>query len=116
MQRGSWFIPLLGLLPSHNEKERRNKDESKEPTIVIKKLILDALKPREIGIIELSKTLCNVTGVSNVNITVTEVDARTETVKIIITGNNLDYDKIAKVIEECGVVIRSIDEVSVQKE
>lgn len=119
LQRNVWLLPLLGLLissSSKSNKKEKNENNQKKVDIAIRKLILDALKPREISIIELSKTLCNVEGVLDVNITVTEVDARTETVKITILGNNIDFEKISKVVESCGVVIRSIDEVGVHKE
>ncbi|RLG92311.1 MAG: hypothetical protein DRO36_01890 [Candidatus Hecatellales archaeon] len=83
--------------------------------VSIRRLVLDSLKPREISIIELSRVLCQVTGVEEVDITVTEVDAKTETIKLIIRGSNINYENLSKVMGEYGVAIRSIDEINVSK-
>ncbi|MHC1600987.1 MAG: DUF211 domain-containing protein [Candidatus Nezhaarchaeales archaeon] len=84
-------------------------------SISIKKLLIDALKPREIPITELSKAICSARGVDEVDIVVTEVDARTETVKITITGSDIDFDEISKIITENSAAIRSVDQVTVSK-
>jgi len=81
----------------------------------IRRLVVDSLKPRESSILELSKTLCEVRGVEEVDINVTEVDAKTETVKVIIRGINIDFDGIRKSLEEHGSSIRSVDEINVRK-
>ncbi|HDN01849.1 MAG TPA: hypothetical protein ENF42_02625 [Candidatus Bathyarchaeota archaeon] len=83
--------------------------------IGVKTIVLDALKPRETTIIDLSRALCNVPGVLNVVATVREVDERTETVRIKIEGRNIDYDMVLEAAKEVGTAIRSIDEVSVEK-
>ncbi|RLF04685.1 MAG: hypothetical protein DRJ60_06720 [Thermoprotei archaeon] len=84
-------------------------------SISIRKLLIDALKPREIPITELSKAICSARGVEEVDIVVTEVDARTETVKITITGTDIDFDEISKIITENSAAIRSVDQVTVSK-
>ena len=81
----------------------------------IKRVVIDGLKPREITIVSLSKTLCSVSGVEEVSIVVTEVDTRTETIKLTITGSNMDYDSIVKAMNENSTVVRSIDEVTAAK-
>lgn len=81
----------------------------------IKRLVLDSLKPRETSIIELSQALCSVDGVDEVDITVTEVDVKTETIKLVVRGTNINYDEISKVMAEHGAIVRSIDEISVSR-
>ncbi|RLF11522.1 MAG: hypothetical protein DRJ98_03240 [Thermoprotei archaeon] len=83
--------------------------------ISIRRLVLDTLKPREAPLIELSKALCEVAGIEEVDTVVIEVDARTETVKITIRGPDINYDEAAKIINDHGAVIRSVDEVNVYK-
>lgn len=78
----------------------------------IKRVVIDGLKPREVTIVNLSKALCNVGGVEEVSIVVTEVDTKTETIKLTITGSNIDYESIVKTMNENGTVVRSIDEVT----
>jgi len=81
----------------------------------LKRIVIDGLKPREITIVSLSKTLCSVSGVDEVSIVVTEVDTKTETVKLTITGSNIDYDSIVKAMSENSTIVRSIDEVTAAK-
>lgn len=77
--------------------------------------MVDSLKPRESSILDLSRTLCEVNGVEEVDINVTEVDAKTETIKLTIRGINIDYDAIGKSFNDHGATIRSVDEISVVK-
>lgn len=81
----------------------------------IKRLVLDSLKPRESSLLDLSKTLAEVDGIEEVDINVTEVDVKTETVKLTVRGTGIDYDGITKTLDEYGVTLRSIDEISVHK-
>lgn len=81
----------------------------------MRRMLIDALKPHEVSIVDLSKRLCELDGVDGVDITVTEVDAETETVKINIVGSNIDYEYVRQVMDYYGLAIRSIDEVSVIK-
>ena len=78
----------------------------------IKRIILDVLKPHKPSIIELAKKISIVEGISGVNISLEEVDAETDSIKITIEGTNIDYEKVQKEISECGAVIHSIDGVS----
>lgn len=78
----------------------------------IKRLILDVLKPHAPSIIELAQRISNLEGISGVNISLGEVDAETDSVKITIEGNNINYNDVKKEISVCGAVIHSIDGVS----
>ena len=83
--------------------------------VEIKRILLDALKPRESSIIELSKALGSVDGVEAVDILVSEVDAKTETIKVTIRGLRVNYEDASKVMDKFGVSIRGVDEISVTK-
>jgi hypothetical protein len=50
-------------------------------------------------------------GVSGVNLSLYEVDQQTETIKITIEGDDLDYEEIKQSIDNLGAVIHSIDEI-----
>ena len=78
----------------------------------IKRIILDVLKPHAPSIIEVAQRLSSLEGVSGVNISLEEVDAETDSIKITIEGTNIDYELVKKEIVECGAVIHSIDGVS----
>ena len=81
----------------------------------LNRMVVDALKSREISIIELSKALCEVRGIGEVEMQVMEVDANTETVKIVFKGDDVDYDAAVETMRQYGTVIRSIDEISMSK-
>ena len=78
----------------------------------IKRIILDVLKPHVPSIIEVAQKLSSLEGISGVNISLEEVDAETDSIKITIEGTNINYDLVKKEITECGAVIHSIDGVS----
>ncbi|MDD1773548.1 MAG: DUF211 domain-containing protein, partial [Methanomassiliicoccales archaeon] len=81
----------------------------------IKRLVLDVLKPHHPSIIELSKRLGALSGVTGVNCTLEEVDQETESIKITIEGTAIDFTYIEQTITESGAVIHSIDSVSAGK-
>ena len=78
----------------------------------IKRVILDVLKPHNPSILEVAERIANLEGISGVNVSLEEVDAETDSVKITIEGSNIDYSSVKKEISECGAVIHSIDGVS----
>jgi hypothetical protein len=84
-------------------------------SIAVKRLLLDVLKPRELSLIELSKAIGSVDGVETVDIIVSEVDSKTETIKVTIKGSKINYDKVSKVMEKYGASLRGLDELSVAK-
>lgn len=81
----------------------------------IVRLVLDVLKPREISLEDLALAVGEVEGVDAVDITVTEVDSRTETLKISINGEDISLDDIENVLNEYSTIIRSIDAISVRR-
>ncbi|MBU4075380.1 MAG: DUF211 domain-containing protein, partial [Euryarchaeota archaeon] len=84
--------------------------------VVIKRLLLDVLKPRESSIIELSKVICSINGIDEVEVIVSEVDSKTETLKVTIKGSQIDYGEVMKVIDKHGVSIKGVDEISAIKD
>jgi hypothetical protein len=81
----------------------------------IKRLVLDVLNPHHPTIIELSRRIGVLNGVSGVNCTLEEVDRETESVKITIEGTSIDFESIEETISDCGAVIHSVDSVSAGK-
>ena len=78
----------------------------------IKRIILDVLKPHSPSILEVADRLGDLEGVSGVNISLEEVDAETDSIKITIEGSNINYETVERVLLECGASIHSIDGVS----
>ena len=73
------------------------------------------LKPHHPSIVEISEKLSALKGVSGVNCTLKEVDQETETIKITIEGDDLNFEMIRAVLEEEGADIHSVDSVSTGK-
>ncbi len=81
----------------------------------IRRIVLDVLKPHSPSIVELSRKIAALKGVQGVNCTIEEVDQETESLRVTIEGDSVDYEKVAEVIRAAGAVIHSIDSVSAGK-
>jgi uncharacterized protein len=84
--------------------------------VAVKRVLMDALKPRELSIVDLAKALGSVDEKGEIEIIVSEVDARTETLKVTIKGSNIDYLLVSNIMDKFGVSIRGIDEINVARE
>jgi len=83
--------------------------------IHIRRVLIEALKARETSLVELSQAICSVNGIEECDVVVTDVDVKTETIKLTVRGANIEYSGIVKILQENGVSIKGIDEVSVSK-
>jgi hypothetical protein len=79
---------------------------------MLKRLVLDVLKPHKPTVVELSLELSNLEGIEGVNVIMNEIDQQVENVKIIIAGGNISYESIKNKLEEMGATIHSVDEVA----
>jgi hypothetical protein len=82
---------------------------------MIRRLVLDVLKPHNPGVVELSEALSHLQGVEGVNIIIYEIDQKVENAKVIIAGSSIDFEMIKKKLEEMGATIHSVDEVAAGK-
>ncbi|HUL62320.1 MAG TPA: DUF211 domain-containing protein [Methanocella sp.] len=78
----------------------------------IKRLVLDVLKPHKPSILDLARRISKLPDITGVNLGILEVDTETETIKITVEGNDIDFDALESVIEDMGAVIHSVDEVA----
>lgn len=79
--------------------------------IPVKILVLDVLKPHKPNILELGKIICSEKSVDSANISVYAVDEKTESLKIVLEGNDLDFERVRKLFENHGAVVHSMDKV-----
>lgn len=84
--------------------------------VSVKKIVLDVLKPHQPNALELSKAIASVGADYRVRLTVLEVDESTETVRIEVTGNAIDFEEVRSTVSKLGGSLHSIDEVEVQCE
>lgn len=79
----------------------------------IKRLVLDVLKPHEPSIIELSRKLSVLKGITTVNCVVEEIDENTHSLKVTVEGTNINFPSIKRILENFGAAVHSIDSVTV---
>ncbi len=82
---------------------------------MIRRLVLDVLKPHKPTVIELSEGLSHIKGVEGVNIIINEIDQQVENAKVIVAGISISFKDIKEKLEEFGATIHSIDEVAAGK-
>ncbi|MGQ9543481.1 MAG: DUF211 domain-containing protein [Candidatus Bathyarchaeia archaeon] len=80
---------------------------------VVKKLVLDVLKPHQPQIPELASRISSCQGVDRVGISLAEIDQDTESIKVSVEGSDIKIDMVRRCIEDLGATIHSIDEVEV---
>jgi len=79
----------------------------------IKRIVLDVLKPRDPPIHELASHIADSTGVGEVSITVIEINQSTESIKVLVEGDDINVNDVKGCLERVGATIHSLDEVKV---
>lgn len=82
----------------------------------IRKLVLDILKPHAPNAIDFCLALASVGNSYQINLKVTEVDEKTETIVVTIEAPDINFSEISTLVEKMGASIHSIDEVEVRSE
>jgi hypothetical protein len=77
----------------------------------LRRVVLDTLKPHEPNIVLLALALTELPGVAAANITLVDMDARVESVKITLEGDAIDFDQVRELLIELGTSVHSIDQV-----
>ncbi len=80
----------------------------------IRHMVLDVLKPHEPPLPEFATFVGELEGVDRVDVTVIEMDEKTESLKVIIDGSSIDYDRLREHMAKQGAVIHSVDQVIVE--
>ena len=82
---------------------------------MIRRLILDVLKPHKPNVVEVSEALSHLEGEEGVNKIINEIDQKVENAKVNVAGSSISFEDIQKKLEEFGATIHSIDEVAAGK-
>lgn len=80
----------------------------------IKHIVLDVLKPHQPSLPEFASYLGELDGVDRVDVSVVEMDEKTESLKIIIDGTDVDFGRLREHMAKQGAVIHSVDQVVVE--
>ncbi len=81
---------------------------------LVRRLVLDILKPFDPELHIVATEIinrCKIGQDISVNLTVYEVDKLTQTIKVIIEGEHLDFDEIQEILNSMNCIIHSLDQV-----
>ena len=81
--------------------------------VIVRRVVLDVLKPHQPNALEFSKAIAVVGTDYRVCLTVVEMDEKTETLQLEIEGDSVDMDAIESAISSMGASLHSIDQVEV---
>ena len=84
--------------------------------IAVKRIVLDVLKPHQPDALEFSRAIAATGPDYRVHLTVLEMDEKTETLQVEVSGTAIHFEGIQSVINGMGGSLHSIDEVEVQNE
>ena len=79
----------------------------------ITRIVLDVLKPHNPNALDFTTAISEKLPGCRIKLTVTAMDEKTETVVLIVEGDNVLFPIISEVISSLGGSIHSIDEVEV---
>jgi len=77
-------------------------------------VVLDVLKPHQPSLPEFATYIGELSGVTKVDVSLVEMDEKTESLRVIIYGNSVDYDELRAHMGRQGAVIHSVDQVVVE--
>jgi len=82
---------------------------------MVKRVVLDVLKPHQPNIDVLATELMNLEGITGVEIKVEEIDEKTSSIKVTVHGENFDLYKVIEKLESLTCAVHSIDEIFITK-
>ena len=80
----------------------------------IKRVVLDVLKPHNPNALDFTTAIAEKVPDCRIKLTVTAMDEKTETVLLMIEGEQVQFNVISEIIGSLGGSIHSIDEVEVE--
>ena len=76
--------------------------------------MLDVLKPHQPSLPEFADYVGKLKELTRIDVTLIEMDERTDSLKVIVEGNGIDFDVLKEHISKMGAVIHSVDQVVVE--
>ena len=80
----------------------------------IRRIVLDVLKPHQPSLPEFADYVGELKELTRVDVTLVEMDERTDSLKVIVEGNGIDFETLREHISKMGAVIHSVDQVVVE--
>ena len=70
------------------------------------------MSPAQQSMVELAEKLSKIEGITQVDVTLQELEKNVEDFKVTLEGYDLDYEKTREVIKDFGAVIRNVDSIT----
>ena len=99
------------IFPINNSGLKEELDSS-HPRLT--RIILDVLKTHVPSLVEFGYEISRVRGVSRVEVELVEVDAETDSIRLIIEGEAINYEELEKTVRKLGAAIHSVDGVVIE--
>jgi uncharacterized protein len=80
------------------------------------KLVLDVMSPAQLSMVDLVERLNKIEGISQVDITLQELEKNVEDFKVTLDGYGFDYEKIREALKDFGAVLRNVDSMTSAKQ
>jgi hypothetical protein len=81
----------------------------------IKTLVLDVLKPHSPPLPAFAKFLSELEGIETVDVSLVEMDEKTESLKVVLKGSGINYEELKEHINSQGAVVHSVDQVIIER-
>lgn len=81
----------------------------------IRHIVLDVLKPHQPSLTEFAEYICELKEVNRADVSLIEMDERTDSLKVVIDGNSVNFENLKEHISKIGAVIHSVDQVIVEE-
>jgi hypothetical protein len=76
------------------------------------RIVLDVMTPAQQSMVDLVERLNKIEGISQVDITLQELEKNVEDFKITLDGYGFDYEKVKEALKDFGAVIRNVDSIT----
>jgi len=77
-------------------------------------IVLDVLKAHQPPLPEFAAYVGELPGIKRVDVSLVEMDEKTESLRITIDATNIDYEELRSHMAKQGAVIHSVDQVVVE--
>lgn len=81
----------------------------------IKSMVLDVLKPHSPALPSFATFLAELDGVDEIDVSLLEMDEKTESLRVEIRGDSINYEALREHMSKQGAVIHSVDQVIVKR-
>lgn len=82
----------------------------------ITRIVLDIMSPAQQSMVDLAERLSKIDGISQVDITLSELETNVVDFKVTLDGYGLDFERIREIIKDFSAVIRNVDYISSAKQ